>query len=99
MAIDPGHVALVRRFAPILYFHRGENFFPSDAKRYLEHCALWRAQPPFDDKNSWGGIGSPFPRAPLVEAGKIAALAGEAGPRRALPRPASRTPCPPLAPP
>jgi hypothetical protein len=68
---------LVRRFEPILYFHPDEKFFPSDAKRYLEHCALWRAQPPFDQKDSWGGKGQPFDRKPLVEYGRIAAFNGE----------------------
>ncbi len=80
MAINPEHVSLVRRFEPILYFGPGESFFPSDAKRYLEHCALWRAQAPFDNKNSWGGTGTPFPRSPLVAHGKIAGLESEVRP-------------------
>jgi len=78
MANDPA--ALIRRFEPILYFHQKERFFPSDAKRYLEHCALWQAQSPFDSQTSWGGIGSPFPRQPLIPKGKIAAASNEIRP-------------------
>jgi hypothetical protein len=63
---------LVRRFEPILYFHPDERFFPSDAKRYLEHCALWAAKKPFDKAASWSG--------PLVAKGKIAGIVGEKRP-------------------
>jgi hypothetical protein len=70
---------LARRFEPILFFSANEHFFPADAKRYVEQCALWRAQTPFDAKDSWGGKGGPFPRAPIIEYGKISALAGEPG--------------------
>jgi hypothetical protein len=38
MALDP--VDVIRRFEPILYFHRDERFFPSDAKCYMQRCAL-----------------------------------------------------------
>jgi hypothetical protein len=61
-------IELIRRFEPILYFHKEEIFFPSDAKRYLEHCELWRAKKPFRDKTSWGK---------RLSAGKIAAAKGE----------------------
>ena len=72
MAILPEHVDLVRRFEPILYFNRLNPFFPSDAKRYVEHCALWRAVVPFDAKDSWGAApGTPFPRTPRIAHGKI----------------------------
>jgi hypothetical protein len=64
---------LVRRFEPILIFHPSEKFFPSDAKRYIEHCALWKAERPFDQKDSWGGKGQPFDRKPLIAHEKIAA--------------------------
>ena len=81
---DP-NFPLVQRFEPILFFHPEERFFPSDAKRYLEHCALWKAvRDRFDEKNSWGGKGqikgAPFPRHPMIENGKIAAVEGEKGP-------------------
>ena len=66
-------IDLVRRFEPILIFHPSERFFPSDAKRYIEHCALWKAEPPFDQKDSWGGKGQPFDRKPLIPHEKIAA--------------------------
>jgi hypothetical protein len=77
---DEGRDAkLARRFEPILFFHKDEKFFPSDAKRYIEKCALWKSQAPFDVKNSWGGMGGPFPRNPLIGYGKIAPIQGEAG--------------------
>lgn len=53
MSINPLVIELIRRFEPILYFHPEESFFPSDAKRYLEHCALWRARAPFTNKTLW----------------------------------------------
>lgn len=73
---------LARRFEPILYFHPAERFFPSDAKRYVEQSALWKAEiiPPnftFDSKQNWGGIGQPFDRQPMIAHGKIAAVAGQ----------------------
>jgi hypothetical protein len=70
---------LARQFEPVLFFSANEQFFPADAKRYVERCALWRAQAPFDAKDSWGGKGGPFPRAPIIDYGKISALAGEPG--------------------
>ena len=70
---------LARQFEPVLFFSANERFFPADAKRYVERCALWRAQAPFDAKDSWGGKGGPFPRAPIIDYGKISALAGEPG--------------------
>jgi hypothetical protein len=70
---------LAKQFEPILFFSANERFFPADAKRYVEHCALWRAQAPFDVKDSWGGKGGTFPRAPIIDYGKISALAGEPG--------------------
>lgn len=70
--------ALVERFEPVLFFHPSEQFFPSDAKRFVEHAALWRAGTPGDDKNLWGGRpGDPFPRTPTVPAGSLVAQAGE----------------------
>ena len=35
---------LARRFEPVLFFHPSELFFPSNAKNYVEQCALWRAE-------------------------------------------------------
>jgi hypothetical protein len=66
-------VDLVRRFEPILIFAHLERFFPCDAKRYIENCALWQAEGPFDQKESWGGKGKQFNRKPLIADGKIAA--------------------------
>ncbi len=66
-------IQLARRFEPILHFHPQERFFPSDAKRYIEHCALWRARSPFDKKESWGLTFASFPRGPMIDHKKIAA--------------------------
>jgi hypothetical protein len=60
---------LVRRFEPILYFHPDERFIPADAKRYLEHCAMWAAKAPFDKVKSWSG--------PLAEHGTIRGISSE----------------------
>lgn len=70
---------LARRFEPILFLHTKELSWPSDAKRYIERCALWQAERPFDQKASWGGKGKPFPRKPMIAHGKIVAsnAAGE----------------------
>ncbi len=72
--------ALVERLEPVLFFHPSEQFFPSDAKRFVEHAALWTAGTPPDDKNAWGGRpGDQFPRNPTVPAGRLSARADEAG--------------------
>lgn len=86
MANDPDLVKLIRRFEPVLYFHPAERFFPGDAKRYIERCALWRAEPvpdtngvlALDEKEGWGGKTQPFPRQPMIARGKISAMPGEA---------------------
>ena len=76
MAPTPDQIKLIRDFEPILFFHGGdanvpaERFFPSDAKRYLEHCALWKAKDPFLTRDDWG--------APVVAAGQLGAIDGEA---------------------
>ncbi|HKP41792.1 hypothetical protein [Mycobacterium sp.] len=73
-------LTLIENFAPVLFFHPEEKFFPSDAKRYVEHAALWTAQAGGDDKNAWGGQpGDPFPRQPTVTAKGLAAVPGEPG--------------------
>jgi hypothetical protein len=70
---------LARRFEPICYFHKDEEFFPSDPKRYVERCALWRSDMPISEKESWGGKGMPFARSPVIAHGAIAAADGEPG--------------------
>jgi len=50
-SVVPKKNALIRKAAgkvPVLFVSADERFFPADAKRYVEHCALWRAQAPFD---------------------------------------------------
>ena len=61
---------LSERFEPILYFHAEEKFLPANAKRYIEKCALWKAESPFDAKDFCGGKGPapyPYPRAPIID--------------------------------
>jgi len=72
---------LAKQFEPILFFSANERFFPADAKRYVEHCALWRAQAPFDVKDSWGGKGGTFPRAPIIVKTAFSFLSSEASRR------------------
>ncbi len=71
MALDP--IDVIRRFEPILYFHRDERFFPSDAKRYMERCALWDVNgSPRDSKVRWGGTSAAtFPHRPRIPRGKL----------------------------
>ncbi|QHE73073.1 hypothetical protein GFS60_06724 (plasmid) [Rhodococcus sp. WAY2] len=75
---DPNE-SLIRQYEPILFLHAQESFVPSDAKRYIEHCALWRAQAPFNVKDSWGGAGSPYPRSPMLAKNGIGTTMGEPG--------------------
>jgi hypothetical protein len=71
---------LIRAFEPILYFARGERFFPSDCKRYLERCALWNAASPFDSNSSWHKSGpSGTVPGPILSRGTISGRVGELG--------------------
>lgn len=79
MSIDPEAIALAKRFEPILLFHPDERFFPIDPKFYLERCALWRSDPPSDNKQNWGELPRTILRRPQLDKGKIAALKDEAG--------------------
>jgi hypothetical protein len=73
-------IGLAKRFEPILLFHPDERFFPIDPKFYLERCALWRSDPPSDNKQNWGEPPrTTFPRHPHIEKGQIAGLKDEAG--------------------
>lgn len=65
-------IDLARLYEPILHLHPEESFVPVNAKRYVEAAALWGAKASFDDKANWG-------TAPLVKAGKLSAVQGEAG--------------------
>jgi hypothetical protein len=78
--------ALVQRFEPLLHFHKDERFFPSDAKRYFEHCELW---PAIGDlsvnggiqrtlKDNWGSASGDH-RVPLIPRGSVSVEAGEPG--------------------
>jgi hypothetical protein len=67
---------LIRRFEPVLFLHADEKFVPVDAKRYIEHAALWSATAPMDDKNTWG-VAAGTSRRPVVKAGELGAIEGE----------------------
>ncbi len=36
---------LLRRFEPVLYFTKGEQFFPFDVESYVRECSLWTHAP------------------------------------------------------
>jgi hypothetical protein len=74
-----GIVNVTKQLDPVMFFHPDEKFFPSDAQAYLEKCALWRAEAPFDQKDSWGGMGLPFDREPMIAYGAIASKDGSPG--------------------
>lgn len=77
---NPAAVAMAKRFEPILLLHPDEKFFPIDPKFYLERCALWRSEPPANNKQQWGEPPpTAFPRKPQLRKGQIAALQAEAG--------------------
>ena len=69
-------IALIRQYEPALYFFGApgasgsERFFPSDAKRYLEHAALYLAKAPFATRADWG--------TPVATAGQLGAINDEA---------------------
>ena len=78
--------ALVQRFEPLLHFHKDERFFPSDAKRYMEHSELWSAVGDLAAnrgvqrtlKDNWGSSVGDH-RSPLIARGAVSAEAGESG--------------------
>lgn len=35
------HIALLKRFEPVIRYTRGEQFFPMDVERYVAACSLW----------------------------------------------------------
>jgi hypothetical protein len=70
---------LIRAYEPVLYFALGERFFPSDCKRYLERCALWRAASPFDQSASWKSAAPGSVPAPLLVQPKVSARPDEPG--------------------
>lgn len=78
MPLSSEQLQLIRNFEPVLYFYgaagdlSAERFFPSDAKRYLERCALWKASDPIEVQSSWGV-------EPAIRAGGISASTSEPG--------------------
>ena len=71
---------LVKRFAPILFLHPEEKFFPVDAKRYLEFANLWSSAQPFSDDTKWGKPGTaPSTRQPVIVTGGLTGVATEPG--------------------
>lgn len=41
----PTHVAMLRRFEPVIRYTKGERFFPFDVERYIQQCSLWVQRP------------------------------------------------------
>jgi hypothetical protein len=82
MGPTPDQILLIQAYEPALYFagvsttpdNPGppgpERFFPSDAKRYLEHAALYLATAPFATRADWGNG--------VVAAGQLGAVDGDA---------------------
>ncbi len=52
------HSDLIRAFEPILYMPKGERFYPSDSKRYLERSNLWTADPAKDPPGAGPKLGA-----------------------------------------
>ena len=41
---------LLRRFEPVVYYTRGEQFFPTDVEQYVRDCSLWEHYPDGHDE-------------------------------------------------
>jgi hypothetical protein len=65
--------ALIQYYEPVLFFAPGERFFPSDVKRYVERCALYKATMPTGpfDEATWQ-------EPPELPADTIVVIASEA---------------------
>lgn len=59
-------IALVKKYAPILFFHPEEKFVPIAPEAYISLSALWSGQPPDDKKENWGKNEPGYPRKPLI---------------------------------
>lgn len=67
MALTPAQkMAIAAHYAPILYFHPDERFFPIRPEYYIQRAALWRGHPDTDKKGDWGEGGPGFPRRPRI---------------------------------
>lgn len=77
MAPTPAQIELIRKYEPVLFFSGApdaagsERFYPSNAKTYLEHGALWRAKAPYITKADLG--------APEVVSGQLKGSDGGTG--------------------
>lgn len=58
-------IALIERFAPIVFLHKDEPDFPVSPVDYLEHSALWSSTPPDHPRTDWG-LPSGSGRRPLI---------------------------------
>ena len=82
MALDiTERIEIANRYAPVLYFHPDERFFPSDPKTYIEHCTLWRTRAPATTTADWGEEQpSQYPKSPIVGQQGISAVQGSTEP-------------------
>jgi hypothetical protein len=49
----PAHtpdLELLRRYEPVIRFTRGEQFYPTDVRRYVQECSLWAHHPDGHDE-------------------------------------------------
>jgi hypothetical protein len=58
-------VRIAAHYAPILYFHPDEQFYPIRPEHYLWSAALWRSMPS-DKKEDWGEPPPGWPRRPII---------------------------------
>ncbi|MGD0612989.1 MAG: hypothetical protein ABSB41_15940 [Anaerolineales bacterium] len=43
--VDASSLDLLRQFEPVVYFTKGEQFFPTDIESYVRDCSLWEHNP------------------------------------------------------
>lgn len=58
-------IDLIRTYAPIVFFHRDERFFPIKPQTYIGRSALWTGDKT-GRKEGWGDGPPGFPRKPLI---------------------------------
>jgi hypothetical protein len=50
MAADSSDLDLLRKFEPVVYYTRGETFFPTGVEPYVKACSLWEHNPDGPDE-------------------------------------------------
>jgi hypothetical protein len=43
--VTASDLELLRQYEPVVYFTRGEQFFPTDVEHYVKECSLWEHHP------------------------------------------------------